>query len=401
LTLFEKGRVHSMLRYVTSGESHGKCLIGILEGLPSGIPVEAAFINLQLRRRQLGYGRGGRMQIEKDDVEVLSGVRHGRTLGSPITLMIRNRDWSHWEIPMSPEPVPEGTNLRPLTRPRPGHVDLAGALKHQTYDARDLLERASARETAARVAVGALCQMFLQRFGIAVAAHVLAIGDVWVSQRFQSLSAAEIQSLGAESDLRCADPEVQAAMKQAIDKARSAGDTVGGVLEVVGASVPPGLGSHTQWDRKLDGILAQALMSIPAVKAVEIGAGIAAATAFGSQVHDEIFYDQDSRTFFRKTNRAGGLEAGITNGSELRARVYLKPIPTLRKPLMSADLRTKEAFEAAFERSDTCVVPAAGVIAEAMTAFVLAAALLEKFGGDSIGETEANFGNYCRMLKEY
>jgi chorismate synthase len=390
-----------MLRYVTSGESHGKCLIGILEGLPAGLPVDAGFINLQLRRRQLGYGRGGRMKIEKDEAEVMSGIRHGRTLGSPITLMIRNRDWSHWEIPMSPEPVPQDANVRPLTRPRPGHVDLPGALKYQTYDARDLLERASARETAARVAVGALCELFLRRFDVVVAAHVLAIGDVWVGERYRTLGIDDIVKLDAESELRCADPEVHERMKQAIDQARGAGDTIGGVLEVVAAPVPAGLGSHTQWDRKLDGILAQALMSIPAAKAVELGTGISAAAAFGSQVHDEIFYDNDSRSFYRKTNRAGGLEAGITNGSELRARVYMKPIPTLRKPLMSADLRTKEPFEAAFERSDTCVVPAAAVIAEAMTAYVVAGAFVEKFGGDSIGETEANFRNYCRMVREY
>ncbi len=390
-----------MLRYVTSGESHGKCLVGILEGLPSGLPVDAGFINFELHRRQLGYGRGGRMKIEKDEAEVLSGIRHGRTLGSPITLMIRNKDWSHWEIPMSAEPVAEGSNVRPVTRPRPGHVDLAGALKHQTYDARDLLERASARETAARVAIGALCHLFLRRFGIAVRSHVLAIGEVWVSEKYRLLEAADILKLDPESPLPCADAAAVPLMMEQIDKARTAGDTLGGVVEVVAAAVPPGLGSHTQWDRKLDGALAQALMSIPAAKAVELGTGVEAAGAFGSQVHDEIFYDRESRRFYRKTNRAGGMEAGITNGSDVRARVYMKPIPTLRKPLMSADLRTKEAFEAAFERSDTCVVPAAGVIAEAMTALVLAGAFLDKFGGDSMGETEANYRSYCRMLQDY
>jgi chorismate synthase len=390
-----------MLRYSTSGESHGKCLIGILEGLPSGLPVSAGFVNSQLHRRQLGYGRGGRMKIEKDEVEITSGVRHGRTLGSPVSFVISNRDWAHWELPMSTEAVPEGTNVRSVTRPRPGHVDLAGALKHQTHDIRDVLERASARETAARVGVGAFCRLFLEHFDIRLGSHVLAIGDVSAPSSTGCLDAVEILRIDPESPLRCADPESERRMMAAIDRAKSAGDTLGGVLEVLAVGVPPGLGSHTQWDRKLDGQLAQALMSIPAAKAVELGAGVAAARMPGSEVHDEIFYDPDRRRFHRRTNRAGGIEGGITNGADVRARVYLKPIPTLRKPLMSVDLRSKETFEAAFERSDTCVVPAAAVIAEAMVGFVLSRAFLEKFGGDSIVETAANYANYSRLLDEF
>jgi chorismate synthase len=390
-----------MLRYCTSGESHGKCLVGILEGLPSGLPVHAGFVNSQLHRRQLGYGRGGRMKIEKDEIEITSGVRHGKTLGSPLSFIIANRDWTHWELPMSAEPVPEGTNIRSVTRPRPGHVDLAGALKHQTHDVRDVLERASARETAARVAVGAFCRLFLEHFDIRLGSHVLAIGDVSAPSRSGNLGALEVLRIDPDSPLRCADPESERRMMEAIDRAKSAGDTLGGVLEVLAVAVPPGLGSHTQWDRKLDGQLAQALMSIPAAKAVELGAGVAGAGLPGSEVHDEIFYDADQRRFFRRTNRAGGIEGGITNGAEVRARVYLKPIPTLRKPLMSVDLKSKDPFEAAFERSDTCVVPAAAVIAEAMVAFILARAFLEKFGGDSIAETTANYANFNHLLDEF
>ncbi len=390
-----------MVRFVTAGESHGKCLLGVLEGLPAGMPVDTNFINSELHRRQLGYGRGRRMKIEKDEVEITSGVRHGRTLGSPISFRIENRDWTHWQAAMATGPVAEGSNLRTVTRPRPGHADLAGALKYHTYDARDVLERASARETAARVAVGAFCKLLLVDFGIRFGSHVLAIGAVRVSERFESLESSDIFRIDAESPLRCADADAEKRMVQLIDQAAKEGDTLGGILEVCVSQVPPGLGAHTQWDRKLDGRLAQAVMSIPAVKAVEIGSGVGAAGRLGSQVHDEIFYDDGGRRFFRKTNRAGGLEAGITNGADVRVRAYIKPIPTLRKPLMSVDLRTKEAFEAAFERSDTCVVPAAAVIAEAMVAIVLARAFLEKFGGDSMNEVQANFANYMRMVEEY
>jgi chorismate synthase len=390
-----------MFRFVTAGESHGKCLLGIIEGLPAGLPIDSEFINSELHRRQLGYGRGGRMQIERDRVEITSGVRHGKTLGSPISFRIENRDWSHWEIAMATDPVSEGENRRSVTRPRPGHADLAGVLKYQTRDVRDILERASARETAARVAIGAFCKLLLRDFGILLGSHVLAIGTVRVAERFENLPMNEIMRLDADSPLRCADREAEIAMMTLIDRAKKAGDTLGGVLEVSAGSVPPGLGSHTQWDLRLDGQLAQAMMSIPAAKAVEIGSGIAAAGSFGSQVHDEIFYSREARSFFRNTNRAGGVEGGITNGADLRIRVYMKPIPTLRKPLMSVDLATKEAFEAAFERSDTCVVPAAAVIAEAMAAIVLTRAFLDKFGGDSMAELQCNVTSYLRLVEQF
>ncbi len=390
-----------MIRFITAGESHGKCLTGIIEGLPAGLRVNAEAINLQLHRRQVGYGRGGRMKIERDRIEITAGVRHGRTLGSPVSYVIHNRDWSHWQAAMSVEPVEEGTNLRPLTRPRPGHVDLAGALKYGTYDSRDVLERASARETAARVAGASFCRFLLEEFGIRVGSHVLAIGTEHVSEEYQELESGKIMEIDPLSPLRCADQAADGRMKALIDQARQMGDTLGGIVEIVASRIPPGLGSHTQWDRRLDGRIAQCMMSIPAAKAVEIGAGITAAANFGSAVHDEIFYDGELRRFFRKTNRAGGLEAGITNGADIRVRVYLKPIPTLRKPLMSVDLRTKESFEAAFERSDTCVVPAAAVIGEAMLALTLAEGLMEKFGGDSIEETRSNFDRYLRALEQY
>ncbi len=390
-----------MFRFVTAGESHGKCLTGIVEGLPSGIIIDPEFINQELHRRQLGYGRGGRMQIEKDQIEFTSGVRHGKTLGSPVCFTIQNRDWSHWQIPMSAEPVPPGSNVRSLTRPRPGHADLAGGLKYQTHDARDILERASARETAARVAVGSLCKIFIRHFGIETGSHVIAIGSARVSIKHENLSATEIFALNEDSALRCADPDAERQMMTLIDQARNAGDTLGGVLEVAASPVPPGLGSHTQWDRKLDGQLAQALMSIPAAKAVEIGSGVTSAAILGSEVQDEIYYEGAQHSFIRKTNRAGGVEGGISNGSDIRARVYMKPIPTLRKPLMSVDLISKEPSEAAFERSDTCVVPAAAVIAESMIAIVLSRNLLDKFGGDSIAETRTNFLNFQQMVADY
>jgi len=390
-----------LLRFLTSGESHGKSLMGIIEGLPSGLPVEVEFINRQLQRRQFGYGRGGRMQIEQDVAEIISGVRHGMTMGSPVSFLIRNRDWSHWEIPMASTPVPADANLRPVSRPRPGHADLAGALKHGLHDARNVLERASARETAARVAAGAFVLLLLERFGMRVCSHVLSIGGVKVASAYENLDVSAVLAIDPSNPVRCADPEGTSAMIAAIDEAKKAGDTLGGTLEVVVDGVPPGLGAHTQWDRKLDGRLAQALMSIHAVKAVEIGEGIAGAARRGSEVHDEIFYDGAARSFHRRTNRAGGIEGGITNGSEVRARLFLKPIPTLRKPLMSVDLVTKEPFEAAFERSDTCVLPAAGVIAEAMTAVTLAEAFLEKFGGDSVAETEGNYRRYREQLQVF
>ncbi len=390
-----------MLRFLTAGESHGKCLIGVLEGLPSGLAINIDYVNHQLRRRQHGHGRGGRMKIESDRIEILSGVRQGKTLGSPISFSIQNKDWDHWQIPMSAEPVPEGTDVRSVSRPRPGHADLAGALKFQTYDVRDVLERASARETAVRVAAGAFCRLFLTHFGVRIASHVVAVGQERIAREFEDLSIETILALDPESPLRCADPDAGKRMMGLIDKAGEAGDSVGGIVEAVAGPVLPGLGSHIQWDRRLDGQMAQAVMSIPSVKAVEIGCGIGAAQSLGSAVHDQIFYDPHTKHFYRKSNRAGGVEGGISNGEDIRIRMYLKPIPTLGKPLISVDVRSKKPFDAMVERSDTCVVSAAGVIAEAMLGIVLAQAFLEKFGGDSIKETEGNFASFVRMLEQY
>jgi chorismate synthase len=390
-----------MFRFLTAGESHGKCLTGVIEGLPRGLAIDIGFINFQLYRRQLGYGRGDRMQIERDKIEITSGVRHGISLGSPLSFLIQNKDWSHWQIPMSVEPAPEGSNIRPLTRPRPGHADLAGSLKYQTYDARDVLERASARETATRVAVGAFCKLFLAHFGIQIGSHVLAIGNESVEESLADLPCERIFALDPESPIRCANPELEKRMIAAVDDAKKKGDTLGGVVETVATGIPPGLGSHIQWDQKLDGRIAQAMMSIQAAKGVEIGRGAFSAHNLGSAVHDEIFYDSAAKRFYRNTNRAGGIEGGISNGSEIRTRIYIKPIPTLRKPLQSVDLESKEAFTAAFERSDTCVVPAAGVVSEAMLAIVLAGAFIEKFGGDSTKEMEGNYNNFINLLNEY
>jgi len=390
-----------MLRFLTAGESHGKSLLGILEGLPAGLLVDVDSIHYQLYRRQCGYGRGGRMAIERDQIEILSGVRHGYTLGSPISFSIRNKDWDHWRVPMSIEPVEEGADIRPATRPRPGHADLAGALKWQTHDARNILERASARETASRVAGGAFCRLFLSHFGTRIASHVIAVGSERVAEEWETLPSEAVFGLDPEAPLHCADRDAEQRMMKRIDEAREAGETLGGLVEVVAGPIPPGLGSHIQWDRRLDGQIAQALMSIPSAKAVEIGDGVAGARSRGSDFHDAIYYDPPARRFFRKTNRAGGVEGGISNGADLRVRIYLKPIPTLGRPLESADLRSKQPLEAGIERSDTCAVPAAGVIAEAMLAIVLAGSFLEKFGGDSMKETEANYANYMRMLDEY
>ncbi len=390
-----------MLRLMTAGESHGKSLTGILEGLPGGLSVDTDFINLQLHRRQLGYGRGERMQIEKDRIEILSGVRHGRTLGSPVSFLIENKDWSSWMVPMNVDPIPPGTETRQVHRPRPGHADLAGALKYQTYDARNILERASARETASRVAAGSFCRLLLDFFGIAIGSHILAIGDVRVSADIENAAGEDILKLDPKDTIRCMDSDAADKMKKRIDEAYAEGDTVGGVLEAVAVSVPPGLGTHIQWDRKLDGRISQAMMSIPAAKGVAIGDAMKSAHQYGSKVHDEIFYDTENRRFSHETNRAGGIEGGMTNGEEIRVRIYMKPIPTLRKPLESANLKSKQKSDAAFERSDTCVVPAAGVVAESMLGYILADAFLEKFGGDSIREIEGNYSNYLRLLEEY
>ncbi len=386
-----------MLRFLTAGESHGKGLIGILEGLPAGLWVDRGFVDLELYRRQLGYGRGGRMKIERDRVEILAGVRHGETLGSPVSFLIANRDWENWTTAMSAEGVAEGADRREVTRPRPGHADLPGVLKYRRSDVRDVLERASARETAARVAGGALARLFLLRYGIRIGSHVLAVGPERVGAEFEHLPLERIVALDPESPLRAADGEAEGRMMAAIDRARAAGDTLGGSLEVVAGGVPPGLGSHIQWDRRLDGWIAQAMLSIPSAKACEIGCALEGARTPGSGVHDAIVYGA-GRGFSHATNRAGGIEGGMSNGEEIRIRVYCKPIPTLGRPLASVDLRSLEPSQGALERGDTCAVPAAGVVAEAMLGLVLARAFLEKFGGDAVAEIDARHAEYRRHL---
>jgi chorismate synthase len=391
----------SMLRFFTAGESHGQALIAWLSGLPAGLRVDFDFVNHELHRRQLGYGRGGRQKIEKDSVEAVAGVRHGQTIGAPLALKIENRDWKNWEQALPVEDTDGAEDAKKkLTAPRPGHADLAGALKFHLHDARYILERASARETAARVAAGAFAKLLLREFGVEVLSHVVAVGR---AQMERAATWEEIRAVCAnlDSPLRCVDAATEARMKAEVDAALRAGDSVGGIFEVVAHAVPPGLGSHAQWDEKLDGRLAQAVMSIQAVKAVEVGAGVRAATSPGSEVQDEIRYDAQRQRFTRPTNRAGGLEGGITNGEDVVVRGYLKPISTLRRPLQTADLVTKESVAAAYERSDICVVPAAGVAGEAMVAFVLAQAFLEKFGGDSLAETRRNFDGYLRQLAEF
>lgn len=384
--------------FTTAGESHGKALVAIIEGMPSGVEIDEAKINLELWRRQQGYGRGGRMKIEQDEVQILSGVRHGKTLGSPIALMIENRDFVHWEQIMSAEVVDEQIkNPRIVKRPRPGHADLAGGQKFQTRDLRDILERASARETAARVACGAFAKQLLEKFGIKIKSHVVKLGSVPEKSVFKTWE--EIDAIPVDSMLRCADEEIQNEMIELIDEAKENGDTLGGIFEVVAKNVPVGLGSHTSWSEKLDGKIARALMSIQAVKAVEIGDGVENAGLFGSQAHDEITFQGNQ--YKRKSNRAGGLEGGITNGEELRVRGYKKPISTLRKPLRSVDIDTKEEDLAAFERSDITAVTAAGVIGESMLAIVLANEMREKFGGDSFDEMMQNFNLYQKQLQQY
>lgn len=411
-------------KFTTAGESHGKALVAIVEGLPAGLPIDVDAINHELWRRQQGYGRGGRMKIETDTVEILSGVRHGKTLGSPIALMIKNDDFVHWTEVMSSEPLEvQPKNPRIVTRPRPGHADLSGGQKYQTRDLRDILERASARETAARVACGALAKQLLAAFGIEVRSHIIKLGHAQAVPLHRSWE--EIVAIPTDSPLRCADETTQKEMIKLIDQAKVDGDTLGGIFEVVAKNLPVGLGSHTSWEDKLDGRIARAIMSIHAIKAVEIGEGVANAGRPGSQVHDEIFFgegdgiqvtsdgEESSLTsspvtrhpspggFRRSTNRAGGLEGGITNGEELRVRGYMKPIATLRKPLHSVDINTKAEDLAAFERSDMTAVPAAGVIGEAMLAIVLANSMREKFGGDSMDEMRRNFDGYQNSLAEY
>lgn len=392
-------RIQDMIRFLTSGESHGKGLIGVLEGMPAGIPLSSGDIDKELRRRQAGYGRGGRMKIESDHAEIISGVRWGKTIGSPISIFIENRDWKNWQEGMSSENKYEGS-IPPVTRPRPGHADLAGALKYGQRDIRNILERSSARETAMRVAVGAIAKKFLSEFSITIGSYVMQIGNIRIQDsRFKTQDFREVLIKAEGSPVRCPDEEISKKMMELIDTALKKGDTLGGVFEVVVQGIPPGIGSHIQWDKRLDGRLAQALMGIQAIKGVEIGTGFEMAERFGSEVMDEIFYE--GSMFYRKTNHAGGIEGGITNGMPIVIRAAMKPIPTLKKPLRSVDITTKEPYEAAYERSDVCAVPAASVIGEAMAALVIADAFLEKFGGDSVEETKRNFNGYMGYLKNF
>jgi chorismate synthase len=390
-----------MLRFVTAGESHGQALVAWISGLPAGVPVDLEFIGRELHRRQLGYGRGARQRIEKDQADILAGVRHGKTIGAPIALRIENRDWKNWEkaLPVEDSEGAEDAQRR-LTAPRPGHADLAGSQKFNFHDARYVLERASARETAARVAAGALAKLLLREFGVTILSHTIAVGHVRLDR---AATWEEIVAIceNLESPLRCIDPETEARMKAEVDHVLRAGDSAGGIFEVIARGIPPGLGNHGQWDEKLDAKLARAIMSIQAVKAVEIGTGVANSGSYGSEVQDEIGYDREGKRFTRSSNRAGGLEGGITNGQDIVVRGYLKPISTLRRALLTADMNTKETIKAAYERSDVCVVPAGGVAGEAMVALALAEPLLEKFGGDSLEETRRNFDGYQKQLDNF
>jgi chorismate synthase len=390
-----------MLRYFTAGESHGEALVAFLSGLPAGLTVDQAFVDRELWRRQQGYGRGGRMKIERDTAHIISGVHHGKTIGSPIAVQLENKDWKNWQESLPVEAGDPAKHKR-VASPRPGHADLAGALKYNFSEARYVLERASARESAARVAIGALAKLFLRQLGMEVLSHVVTTGNVSVTGE---ISWDKIRSLydNEEVLLNCADPEAQQLMKDEVDKVLKTGDSLGGVFEVVAHQVPPGLGTYAQWDERLDGLLAGAVMSLQAVKAVEIGLGVAAASSPGSAVHDEIGYRNTSTytAFSRSRNNAGGIEGGVSNGEEIRVRGYLKPISTLRRPLQSVDFTTREPVKAAYERSDVCVVPAAGVAAESMVALTLARCALDKFGGDSMTETLRNFAGYCEQQKNY
>lgn len=392
------------LHFHTAGESHGKALTALLEGIPAGLELDVTrHVDPELARRQGGYGRGRRMQIEHDRAELLSGVRLGETLGSPISMLIWNRDWENWTIAMAHEAPGEGVNpkaLRPHYLPRPGHADLVGALKYDRRDVRDILERASARETAARVACGAVAKRFLVEVGVSIGSHVRSIGPIAAEE---TAIPSDLNDVVDGDPVRCLDPDASARMCEEIDAAKERGDTLGGVFEVVARGLPVGLGSYVSWDRKLDGRLASAIMSIQAVKGVELGIGFEGAIRPGSQVHDPIVPAQDrprSGGIARATNRAGGLEGGVTTGEPLLVRGAMKPISTLRKRLPSVDMRDGSEGDAAVERSDVCAVPAAGVVGEAMVALVLADALLEKFGGDSMGETRRNLDGYVTYLAE-
>jgi chorismate synthase len=392
-----------MLRFTTAGESHGQALVSILEGMPAGLTLDAEHVNVELARRQQGYGRGRRMQIERDTVEFLSGVRAGETIGAPIAMLVRNRDWKNWEEIMDParregDPAPR---KRAVTRVRPGHADLAGMLKFDRSDARDILERASARETTMRVAAGAVCRRLLDEFGVTVGSHVVHLGGI--DARVPDELPGDLNAAADRSPLRTLDTDAEARMIALIDETKRAGNTLGGVVDVICSGVPVGLGAHVSWDRKLDGRLAGALMSIHAVKGVEIGMGFDAARRSGADVHDEM-EPAPGRTLAgnvrRRSNRAGGLEGGITTGEPIVCRVAMKPIATLMRPLATVDVASGAAAQATAERSDVTAVPAMGVIAEAMVAFIVAQALLEKFGGDSLHETRRNYDGYLSYLAE-
>jgi chorismate synthase len=387
-----------MFRFETAGESHGECLVATVTGMPAGIPVSVAAIDRELWRRQQGFGRGGRMKIETDRAHIVSGVRHSQTIGSPIAIIIENKDWKNWANVLPVEGT--GSETKAVTRPRPGHADLAGAIKYDFQDARYILERASARETTARVAVGALAKALLAELGIQVLSHVIAVGE---ARLHRAAAWEELVELSKRDEvlLACVDPEAEQRMKAVVDEAYRTGDTVGGVFEVVARGCPPGLGSHIAWDTRLDGKLAQAIVSMQAVKGVEVGFAADGAASFGSKVQDTIHYDKGERKFTRGANRAGGLEGGMTNGQDIVVRGLLKPISTLRRPLESVELTTREPALAAYERSDVAVVPAAGVIGEAMVAIVLAGATIEKFGGDSLKEMKRNFEGYLEQVKNF
>lgn len=390
-----------MLSFSTAGESHGQALIALLSGMPAGIPLDAAFVQRELWRRQQGYGRGGRMRIEHDSAEFLSGVRNGATIGSPIAMQIANHDWKNWEQTLAVD-APAGDKARPVASPRPGHADLAGAIKFNFQEARYVLERASARETAARVAAGAMAKLLLRELGIEVLSHVVALGAARLDPG-TAVSAGALRALAAREEilLHCLDAASEQQMKAEVDKALRTGDTVGGVFELRAFGLPPGLGTCANWYERLDGRIAQAIMSIQAVKAVELGAGMSVAAAPGSEAQDPIGYDRAERHFTREGNHAGGLEGGMTNGEELVVRGYLKPISTLRRPLASVSFETREPVKAAYERSDVCVVPAAAVVGEAMLAFILGQAVLEKFGGDSLLELRRNYNAYGEQVRAF
>jgi chorismate synthase len=394
-----------MLRYYTAGESHGETLVAFLSGMPAGLGIDQAFIDRELWRRQQGFGRGGRMKIERDSAHIVSGVRHGNTIGSPIAVLIENKDWKNWQDVLPVEAGDREKHKR-VASPRPGHADLAGALKYNFPEARYVLERASARESTSRVALGAISKLFLRGVGIEVLSHVIAVGKAALGNA--EVPWEKLQELHGKNEvlLNCADPQAEERMKAEVDQALRTGDSVGGVFEVVAHGVPPGLGTYAQWNDRLDGMLAQAVMSLQAVKAVEIGTGVNSALSFGSAVHDEIGYSAGQASgpftgFRRASNHAGGIEGGISNGEDLLVRGYLKPISTLRRPLGSVDFATREPVKAAYERSEVCVVPAAGVAAEAMVALTLARCALEKFGGDSMEETLRNYEGYKQQLKRF